>query len=173
MILGLTNAPSQGGFDLAFLELKTDGSIVSAFAQGDSLDQNARFLSQREGRFFVSGASLFASNRGWDAFIGTFGDSLELCSHFFRQRITDLTITDYSGAPIINNPFPWGPYPFTVAPLSAISSDVSSIISSSQEEAVCPTNFDTWEAIEAKQLSNSCLSSLRGHCEDASSLTSV
>ena len=39
LIVGLVTVPSQGGKDLLFLELKLDGSIVKAIAQGNAASQ--------------------------------------------------------------------------------------------------------------------------------------
>ena len=77
-------------------------------------------------------------------------------------------------ATTVVNPFPWVTFGFPVVPLSAavvVASSPSSLFAT-QEEPICQTNFEAWEAIIAKDPLNSCWTSAQGSCDDATSLSS-
>ena len=103
--------------------------------------------------------------------LATFSDTFELCCGYLRQRVEDFTITDFSAAAIMNCPHPWITYAFTVGPLALTETDVTATLLSTQGLPLCDTNFETWEAIEAKIQTSSCLSSVKGICNDFTALT--
>ena len=83
-----------------------------------------------------------------DAFVASFGDNLELCSHFVQQSIHDFAVTSLlAGATRTANVYPWASHAFTVTAAGFTPSDAASSLFASQDEPICRPVFDTWEAI--------------------------